>query len=161
MNKYNARLVARGFTQTYRVDNLETFSPSTHLNFIGVLFSMDANQQWLIFQLNVKNASCMMTSMMRSIWSNHHLCIAQGKTMVCKLKKTTYGLKWSPQAWFEKFSRVVSAGGFQQSDFNHSVFIHQSSTRSIVLAFYVDDILLTGSVQLALRRPRNFLMHIL
>ena len=43
-----------------------------------------------------------------------------------------YSLKQSPQVWFEKFSRVIS--------------IHSSSfSSSVILATYVDDIMLTWS----------------
>ena len=34
--------------------------------------------------------------------------------MVCKLEKAIYSLKQSPQAWFDKFSRIISKGGFQK-----------------------------------------------
>lgn len=34
--------------------------------------------------------------------------VAQGKyRKVCHLKKTLYGLKQSPWAWFDKFSEVI------------------------------------------------------
>jgi len=46
VDKYKARLVARDFTQTYRVDYLEAFSPVDHLNSIRVGFSLVVNQQW-------------------------------------------------------------------------------------------------------------------
>ena len=60
--------------------------------------------------------------------------------MVCKLKKGIYGLNQSLRAWFEKFKRVVSEGGFQQFHSDHSVFIRHSSTGSVILTIYVDDI---------------------
>jgi len=60
--------------------------------------------------------------------------------MVCKFKKAIYGLKQDPQAWFEKFSRVVTEGDFQQCHSDHSLLFVTT-----LLVVYVDDILLTGS----------------
>ena len=34
---------------------------------------------------------------------------------VCKLKKTLYGLKHLPRAWFEKFTFVISSIGYVAS----------------------------------------------
>ena len=33
---------------------------------------------------------------------------------ICKLKKSFYGLKQSPRAWFDKFAKFVKAQGFTQ-----------------------------------------------
>ena len=54
VNKYKARLVARGLTQTCDVDYLETSSLVACLNSIRVLFSLAVNYQWSMFQLDVK-----------------------------------------------------------------------------------------------------------
>lgn len=43
IDRYKSRLVAKGFTQTYCVNYLETFSPVAHLNSIQVLFSLAIN----------------------------------------------------------------------------------------------------------------------
>ena len=56
MDRYKARLVARDFTQTYGVDYVETISLMARLNSIRVLFSLAVNHEWLMFQLEVKNA---------------------------------------------------------------------------------------------------------
>ncbi|KZV37849.1 Cysteine-rich RLK (receptor-like protein kinase) 8 [Dorcoceras hygrometricum] len=34
--------------------------------------------------------------------------------LVCKLNKSLYGLKQSPRAWFDKFSKVVKMLGYSQ-----------------------------------------------
>ena len=69
--------------------------------------------------------------------------VAQGEDRVCRLKKAIYGLKQSPRAWFEKFNIVVMQDGFQRCAVAHSVFYKKTNSSSVVLAVYVDDILLT------------------
>lgn len=72
--------------------------------------------------------------------------VAQGEShMVCRLKKAIYGLKQSPRAWFDKFSTVVSAYGLKRTTSDHSVFVRQRQSGTIILAVYVDDIVVTGS----------------
>ena len=56
INRYKARLVARGFTQTYGIDYKETFSPVVRLNSIRVILSIAVNQGWTLHQLDVSNA---------------------------------------------------------------------------------------------------------
>ena len=64
---------------------------------------------------------------------------------VCKLKKSLYGLKQSPRAWFERFTRSMLKYGFQQSQGDHTLFIKHSPLGKVtVLIVYVDDIVLTG-----------------
>ena len=49
--------------------------------------------------------------------------VAQGEIgKVCRLRKSLYGLKQSPHAWFGKFNHAVEKFGFQKSKSDHSVF---------------------------------------
>jgi len=71
--------------------------------------------------------------------------VAQGETKVCRLKKAIYRLKHSPRAWFEKFSLTITGFDFRRCHSYHFVFIRRLRSDIVVLAIYVDDILLTGS----------------
>ena len=46
VERYRARLVAKGYTQTYGVDYQENFSPVAKLNIVRVLISLAANLDW-------------------------------------------------------------------------------------------------------------------
>jgi len=50
---------------------------------------------------------------------------AQGESsgLVCRLRKSLYGLKQSLRAWFGKFSNVVQQFGITRSEADHSDFI--------------------------------------
>jgi len=65
---------------------------------------------------------------------------------VYKLKKTIYGLKQSPRAWFGKFTKVMKQFGYMQSNRDHTLFFkHSDEGKSTIVLVYVDDIIATGS----------------
>ena len=55
MERYQARLVARGFQQEHGRDYDETFAPVAHMTTIRTLVVV-AVHRWSLFQLDVKNA---------------------------------------------------------------------------------------------------------
>ena len=64
---------------------------------------------------------------------------------VCHLRRAIYGLKQSPRAWFAKFSQLALAFGLTACTMDPTVFRKHTSAGSILLAVYVDDILVIGS----------------
>ncbi|KAA3472109.1 hypothetical protein EPI10_022618 [Gossypium australe] len=68
-----------------------------------------------------------------------------GQRLVCKLKKSLYGLRQAPRAWFCTLKQfLVEHLGFRVSKADSSLFIRGSSTNTLILMAYVDDIILTG-----------------
>ncbi|RVW79952.1 Retrovirus-related Pol polyprotein from transposon RE2 [Vitis vinifera] len=64
---------------------------------------------------------------------------------VCRLRKSLYGLKQSPRAWFERFTKVVKGYGFVQCQSDHTLFVkHFPEGKLAIIIVYVDDIILTG-----------------
>ena len=63
---------------------------------------------------------------------------------VCRLKKSLYGLKQSPRAWFDKFRCVVCIMGYGQCNGDRTLFYRHKEGKITILAIYVNDIIITG-----------------
>lgn len=50
--KYKARLVARGFSQEYGVDYLETFAPVSRHDTIRAIIALAAQKKWRLYQMD-------------------------------------------------------------------------------------------------------------
>ena len=145
IERYKARLVARGFTQTYGIDYQETFAPVAKSNTIRVLLSLASNLDWPLYQLDVKNAFLngdLKEEVYMEIPPGFNEEYEAGK--ICKLKKALYGLKQSPRAWFDRFNRFVKSLGYTQAQSDHTLFVKHSHNKVCILIVYVDDIIITG-----------------
>ena len=76
---------------------------------------------------------------------------------MCYLRKSLYGLKQSPRAWFGKFSQALETFGMQKSKFDHSVFYKNSSSGIVLLVVYVDDIVIFESDSKGILSHKSFL----
>lgn len=65
-----------------------------------------------------------------------------GAMKVCELKKSLYGLKQSPRAWFGQFTNSVKSYGYIQGHTYYTLFFKSSQSRMMATLFiYVDDII--------------------
>ena len=144
VDRLKARLMAKGFTQTYGLDYTETFSLVVKLNSIRIIISLVANLDWPLHQLDVKNAF-LHGDLTETVYMAQPPGFESKGECVCHLKKSIYGLKQSPRAWFDKFNKAVVSHGMTYSPTNHSVFFKKTRTDIVILFVYVDDIVITGS----------------
>ena len=63
---------------------------------------------------------------------------------MCKLRKSLYGLKQSPRAWFGRFAASMKKFGYVQSNSDHSLFLKRHKGKLTALIIYVDDMIMTG-----------------
>lgn len=64
---------------------------------------------------------------------------------VYRLRKTIYGLKQAPHAWFQQFSTSLIRFDFLLISANPSLFIYNKGVNIVNLIFYVDDIIIIGN----------------
>ncbi|KAL0300300.1 UNVERIFIED_CONTAM: Retrovirus-related Pol polyprotein from transposon TNT 1-94 [Sesamum angustifolium] len=77
--------------------------------------------------------------------------------LVCKLKKSIYGLKQASRQWYIKFHNVVSSFGFKENIVDQCIYLKVSGSKYIFLVLYVDDILLASSDMGLLHETKVFL----
>lgn len=144
VQRYKARLVARGFSQEYGLDYEDTFSPVAKMVIIRVIVSLAAYNGWLLWQLNVKNAF-IYGDLDRDIYMKQPPgpVSKQFHDRVCRLKKALYGLKQAPRAWYGKISQFLIFCGFNLSNADSSLFVKMKSSKYTVLLLYADDMIIT------------------
>ena len=75
-------------------------------------------------------------------------------------KKSLYGLKQSPRAWFDRFTKVVLKLGYKQGQADHTLFVKKSHAgKMTILIVYVDDIILSGNDMEELQNLKKYLLE--
>lgn len=64
--------------------------------------------------------------------------------LVRKLKKSLYGLKQASRQWYDKLSSTLTDKGFIRSKNDHSLFTKKVDNTIVIVAVYVNDVLVTG-----------------
>lgn len=77
--------------------------------------------------------------------------------MVCKLKKSIYGLKQASRQWYIKFNDTITSFGFQENTVDRCIYQKISGSKFIILVLYVDDILLAANDLGILHETKDFL----
>jgi hypothetical protein len=115
VEKYKARLVAKGYSQVEGIDFGEIFSPVAKLTSIRVLLSVAIAFDFEIEQMDVKTTFLHGDLEEEIFMKKPEGYAVKGKELVCKLKKSLYGLKQSPRMWYQKFDTYMLGLGFTRS----------------------------------------------
>ena len=109
VERYKARLVAQGLTQKFGADSDGTFCPVVREESLCVLIALSVQYGLKLHQIDIT------TAFLNGNMTQPKGFINEGeKHLVCKMKKSIYGLKQSPRCWntaldshLEKSSQLV------------------------------------------------------
>lgn len=156
IERFKARLCARGFTQTKGFDFNETFSPTCRYDSIRVVLSIAARDGLQIEQFDVKTAF-LYGELSEEIYMEVPEGLKVQSSKVCKLIKSIYGLKQSSRCWNEKFSSFLYTCGFVPCPSDNCVFVAHYKDVKVILIIYVDDGLLFAKDKVVLSELINIL----
>jgi hypothetical protein len=65
-------------------------------------------------------------------------------SLVCRLKKSLYGFKQAPRAWYAKMDSYLLSQNFVCCKSNPNVYMLMTTDSFLLLVLYADDLLITG-----------------
>ena len=147
IEKYKARLAAKGHKQQPGIDYNEAFAPVARHDTIRLVIALAAQKSWPIFQLDVKSAF-LHGDLQEEVYVDQppgYVC--QGnETKVYKLRKALYGLKQAPRAWYSHIEAYFLKSGFQKCPYEPTIFKKsESEGKLLIVCLYVDDLIYTGN----------------
>lgn len=160
IEKYKARLVARGFTQVYGVDYYETYAPVAKLATFRLITAIAARNGWPLDSFDFDSAY------LNSLLGDEVIYLEQPPdhddhakpraTWVWKLIKTIYGLRQGAKNWYDALTQALTELDFKRSEADHGLFFKEEDGHLVILAIHVDDCLMTGgSVELNAKVKRD------
>ena len=99
--RYKARLVAKGFTQKEGIDYKETFSPVSSKDSFRIIMTLMTHYDLKVHQMDVKTVF-LKGNVDETIYmvQPENFESNDSKQLVCKLKRSIYGLKQASRQWY-------------------------------------------------------------
>lgn len=141
ISRYKARLVVKGCAQRKGIDYEETFSPVVRYSTIRFLFSLAAQLDLDIDQMDAVTAF-LQGDLNENIYMLQPEGFSDNTGKVCHLKKSLYGLKQASRMWNQKLDTALIKYGLRKSKIDPCVYFSVEDSNYIIVAVYVDDLLI-------------------
>ena len=144
VNKYKARLCARGFTQLKGTDYNDTWAPTGRYNSLRLFLTLAAYNN---FDIHVIDAiSAFLNSKLDTpIFMKIPKGFPHFSEKFWRLNNTLYGLKQSPHLWNVDLDNYLHACGFSPSSYDPCLYSKLESDSTVSLIFvWVDDLFIAS-----------------
>jgi len=144
IDKYKARLCAKGYTQKEGMDFEEIFAPVVSIISLRIILSLAVKLDFSITIYDITGAY-LYPYLDKELYMEIPLGFKgeykEGE--VLRLLKGLYGLKQSGKLWYEDLKDTLTDMNFSQSHFDGGVYFKTTDHGFIVVCVYVDDLLVT------------------
>ena len=142
IDRYRARLVAKGYSQRPGFDFLETFAPTVRVSAVRAILAIAAIEDLELRSIDVSHAFLNGDLEEEIYMEQPEGFEVGGPDHVCRLKKSLYGLKQAGRVWNKKLHATLEKMGFIRIGSEHSVYVFTRDDVRIILPVFVDDITL-------------------
>ena len=153
--RYKARLVARGFDQKFGLDYDETFCPVVRMESLRTLVVLSSQRGLELHQVDVHTAFLNGTLQEEVYMKQPTGYERKGEEhLVCRLKKSIYGLKQSPRCWNTALDAHLKRMGFFQSKSDPCIYV-SGGEDPFYIGVYVDDLILAGNDKAKMKKVKE------
>ena len=155
IERYKAWSVAKGFSQKPHLDYTETFAPVAKFASLRTVLAIAAAEDMEVHSMDI--SAFLNGDLDEEIYvAQPEGFAAQGQEhLVCRLKKSLYGLKQSPRQWYQKLHSTLSDLGFSCCASDHCVWIWAKNGIKVIIPAYVDDLTIACNNTPALKRIKE------
>ena len=161
VDRFKARLVAQGYSQTEGIDYDEVFSPVARYTSIRSLLALATVKDWHVHQMDVKTAF-LQGSIDTEIFMEQPVgYVNKSKpNHVCKLQKSIYGLKQAARCWNLEIDTFLQSNGYTKCSSDGCIYIKSHKQENgqmdfVILSLWVDDILLFSNNMTMMREEKK------
>ena len=147
IERYRARVVAKGFSQCPGVDYFEVFAPTFRMASLRTVIALSALKDYHLHSIDI---SCAFPNgdLEEEIYMQQPPGYEQmGSGIVCKLKKSLYGLKQAARQWNKKLHVTLVELGYRRMESDRSVYVYTKDGVLVVIPVFIDDITLASNSQ--------------
>ena len=143
IERHKARLIAKGFTQREGIDYTETFSHVSKKDSFRIIMTLVSHFDFDLYQMDVKT-TFLNGNLEEEVYMKQPegFSFSEGEHLVCKFKKSIYGLKQASHQWYLKFHEVITSFDFEENIMDQCIYQKVNGNNICFLVLYVDDILL-------------------
>ena len=157
VDKFKARLCAKGFTSIPGVHHNETFAPTASYAAARMMFALAATCNAEIDQMDVSGAF-LYGDLDEEIYMRPPPGLEEPDGKVWRLGKSLYGLKQAPRTWNKALQKVLFEEGFVQSKIEPTLYILHRDGESLYTLVFVDDLLMVSTCSRLSSRIKDKLM---
>ena len=160
VERFRARLVAKGFAQIFGLDYFGTYAPVARLGTLRIVYALAVLMCLTLASLDVE-AAFMNAPLDEELYIRAPPGTDQlPEGYVYRLKKSLYGLKQSPKQWNDMLVRFLTVEcGLTQLRSDECLFFKRTGQHFMLVAIYVDDIVVAYNCQSMFRSFRDKLTH--
>lgn len=144
VEKYKARLVARGHIQKAGIDYEEIFAPVARYEIIRTLLAVAVEEEMHVHQMDVVSAYVQGNLHDEVFMEQPEMFIEEDNKKVCKLHKPLYGLKQSGREWYKRLDEFIIQQGGCRNEADPCLYVFGKNEKRVIMIIYVDDIILVS-----------------
>ena len=159
VERFKARLVAQGYTQKFGTDYDETFCPVVRQESLRTILALSAKFDLKLHQVDVTTAF-LNGSLKEEVFMRQPegFECPGSENLVCKLKKSIYGLKQSPRCWNTTLDQYLKRCSFTQSKADPCIYFKDAGGENpCYIGVYVDDIIIAAKLDHQIQQVKDSL----
>lgn len=142
--RFKARLVAQGFLQKFGTDYDQVFAPVAKQTTFRTLLAIAAKENLIVRHIDAKTAF-LNGELKEIIFMKQPPGFEEGGPhLVCRLKKSLYGLKQAAKIWNDAVDNLLTNDGFEKCQADPCLYKRKFGNDWAYLLIFVDDIVIAA-----------------